>query len=104
MDYVSLLEDTFMDLIMEEDLRELEEYDRTLVDSFIEGNDISLDENFYFTEDDEPDIHFNEDCGGEGKCDKDDDDDDDDDDDNDDDDDDDDKIYSEFGCEMREFY
>ena len=26
--YVSLLEDTFMDLIMEEDLRELEEYDR----------------------------------------------------------------------------
>ena len=101
--YVSLLEDTFMDLIMEEDLRELEEYDRTLVDSFIEGNDISLDETFYFTEDDEPDIHFNEDCGGEGKCDKKDDDDDDDDED-DDDDDDDDKIYSEFGCEMREFY
>ena len=39
----SILEDTIFESMLEEDINELESYDRTLVDSVLETNDIDLD-------------------------------------------------------------
>lgn len=97
----SILEDTIFESMLEEDINELESYDRTLVDSVLETNDIDLDK----CDDD--------DCDDSDDLDDDDEDEDDDEDDEDDDDDDIDsilddientEIYDQYSSDYRKYY